>query len=179
MTTEVTKYEGEKKQAVDLKMLVDGLEIKNEDDFKTGISFVVLGKGSIKQVEDSQLAVAKQKAFEAHKEVAGIYKAVTDGITATTEACLDKMKAYLTSRKTEPEDDRLYYRETWKADVYDIKELCRAISEGEVSADLVKPNTTALNKLAKASKDFLKLAGVKAKKTTSLCFKSAKDVTSD
>jgi len=54
------------------------------------------------------------------------------------------------------------YRTIWSAEVVSIKDLCRAVSEGKASPELVLPNMPALNKLAVALKDTLQIPGVKA-----------------
>jgi hypothetical protein len=54
------------------------------------------------------------------------------------------------------------YRTVWSAEVVSIKDLCRAVSEGKASPELVLPNMPALNKLAVALKDTLQVSGVKA-----------------
>ena len=54
------------------------------------------------------------------------------------------------------------YRTIWSAEVVSIKDLCRAVSEGKASPELVLPNMPALNKLAVALKNTLQVSGVKA-----------------
>ena len=53
-------------------------------------------------------------------------------------------------------------RENWKAEVVNLRWLCRAIANGKASVELVKPNMVALNQLARAQKTTLELPGVKA-----------------
>jgi hypothetical protein len=50
----------------------------------------------------------------------------------------------------------------WRAEVVDLKALCRAVIEGKASIELIQPNTTALNTLARAMKGTLNIPGVKA-----------------
>jgi len=58
-------------------------------------------------------------------------------------------------------------RTTWEAQVFDVKALCRAISAGAVAENLVVPNFTALNQMARALQENMKIPGVKAiSKTT-------------
>lgn len=169
---EIQKYDNEKDRVKSLVDVAGSFKIVNEADFKTGIALVVDAKQTLKRIEESELAQAKQKAFEAHKQVAGIYKSVTEAITGAVDVCLSKMQRYLESRQSKPDDERLSYRQTWGAEVTDIKALCRAIADGECSPDLVKADMTALNRLARSAKDFLKVAGVSAVCKTSLVFKS-------
>jgi len=147
------------------------LDIKNESDFETAISFVALGKQYDLKF-DATIGEAKVKAYAAYKEVNDLYKKVTGGVKNATEDCLAKMKAYLEDRKTKPEDDRLSYRTTHGAEVTDLKELCVAIAEGKAPVDLVKPNASAINKLGRSMKDLLNIGGLKHKESTVLLFKS-------
>jgi hypothetical protein len=53
-------------------------------------------------------------------------------------------------------------RETWRAEVFDVVALCKAIAEGKVPANLIEPNMPALNGMARALKEALNIPGVKA-----------------
>ena len=55
-------------------------------------------------------------------------------------------------------------RETWSAQVFSIKDLCRAVADGVVPEAYVTPNSTALNGRARSDKQFLKIPGVRAVK---------------
>ena len=57
-------------------------------------------------------------------------------------------------------------RETWKAEVIDMKQLCRAIVEGKAPVEAVSPNMPVLNSMARKSKADLEIPGVKAIKET-------------
>jgi len=50
----------------------------------------------------------------------------------------------------------------WRAEVVDIKALCRAIGDGKAPSNLVLPNMTALNGLARALKESFNTPGCKA-----------------
>jgi hypothetical protein len=50
----------------------------------------------------------------------------------------------------------------WKAEVTDIKSLCRAVADGKASTELVQGNMTALNAMARAMKSTLNIPGVRA-----------------
>jgi hypothetical protein len=53
-------------------------------------------------------------------------------------------------------------RENWKARVIDIKKLCLAVAKGQVPANYISANETALNARAKADKRTLNVPGVVA-----------------
>lgn len=59
------------------------------------------------------------------------------------------------------------YRELWYAEVTDMKLLCKEIAEGRISPNVVKPNQTALDGLARANEDTLTIPGVAFKKELS------------
>ena len=61
----------------------------------------------------------------------------------------------------------LAFTETWKADVYDLKALCRAVADGVVPETMVVPAWTELNAVAKGLKAELKWPGVRGKKEVS------------
>ena len=50
----------------------------------------------------------------------------------------------------------------WRAEVVDIKALCRAIGEGNMPTNIVQANMTVLNSLARALKESFKVPGCKA-----------------
>jgi hypothetical protein len=54
------------------------------------------------------------------------------------------------------------YREQWACEVVDLRELCKAIGNGIVSPELVKPNMTELNSLARGMKKHLNIPGLQA-----------------
>ncbi|HEX5431516.1 MAG TPA: hypothetical protein VFW83_06095 [Bryobacteraceae bacterium] len=49
----------------------------------------------------------------------------------------------------------------YSAEVFDMKALCRAVAEGRASANLVTPNNTALNQMARAMKETFNIPGVR------------------
>ena len=53
-------------------------------------------------------------------------------------------------------------RQTWKAEVVDIKLLCKAIAEGWVAPNMVQANMVALNQMARAMKQSFNVPGCKA-----------------
>ncbi len=60
------------------------------------------------------------------------------------------------------------FRETWRAEVTDIKKLCLAIAQGKASVNLVEANMPALNRLAVALHDQMNIPGVRAVRETGL-----------
>lgn len=54
----------------------------------------------------------------------------------------------------------------WKAEVTDIKALCKAVSDGEVPEEYVLPNMPFLNSAVRMTKADTKIPGVKAVKET-------------
>ena len=68
----------------------------------------------------------------------------------------------VTPTVTAPETpEGVSYRDDWYAEVPDIKILCKAIAEGKAPVNYIMANMPVLNKQAKATKDMLKVPGVK------------------
>lgn len=97
-----------------------------------------------------------QAALEA--EQAGVSSKVTEAIIETSVAQPPIKPIQTTYRKVEG----VSTRETWHAEVTDILALCKAISEGKVSSDLITPNMYKLNIEARLKKDKLTIPGVQA-----------------
>lgn len=57
---------------------------------------------------------------------------------------------------------------TYAAEVFDIKALCRAVAEGKVSSEMVQPNMTALNGMARALKGTMQIPGVRCVENASV-----------
>ena len=56
-------------------------------------------------------------------------------------------------------------RESWSAEVYDIRPLCKGIAEGRYPTSYVMGNMPVLNGMARSLKSQLKIDGVKANKS--------------
>jgi len=52
------------------------------------------------------------------------------------------------------------YRDNWKAEVTDIRALMQAIIDGKAPLDLLQPNPTRLNQMARALKGAAMIPGV-------------------
>jgi ribonucleotide monophosphatase NagD (HAD superfamily) len=61
-----------------------------------------------------------------------------------------------------PTVEGVHERTTWHAEVTDLRELCKAVAEGNVSIEAVNPNMTFLNDRARMYKAGLSIPGVKA-----------------
>ena len=59
-------------------------------------------------------------------------------------------------------------RSIWRAEVTNIKELCRAIADGLVPVSLVTVNQTEANRMASALKDTMKVPGLRSVESTSV-----------
>jgi len=57
-------------------------------------------------------------------------------------------------------------RETWSAEVTNIRLLAKAVAEGTAAPNLIAPNTTALNGLARSLKGAMSIPGVRAVRDT-------------
>jgi hypothetical protein len=59
-------------------------------------------------------------------------------------------------------------RVTYRAEVVDLRALCRAIADGKVSSEMVMPNQSALNKRASAEKETMNIPGVRIVRDTGI-----------
>jgi len=64
-------------------------------------------------------------------------------------------------------------QQRWKAEVTDIKALCRAIGNGHASLEFVTPNMVALNSVARAMKQTMNIPGVRAVPETTIAVRRA------
>ena len=60
----------------------------------------------------------------------------------------------------------------WRAEVVDLKALCRAVADGKASSMLVQANMVALNQMARAQKQTFSVPGVKAISESSVAVRS-------
>jgi hypothetical protein len=59
-------------------------------------------------------------------------------------------------------------RVTYRAEVLDIKAVCRAVADGKLSPEYVQPNQAALNRRAAAEKESLNIPGVRIVRDTGI-----------
>jgi hypothetical protein len=67
-----------------------------------------------------------------------------------------------------PKVDGISTRKLYRAEVTDVRALCRGIADGSVPLNLVAPNQTALNQMAVALKDSFAVAGCRVVVETSI-----------
>lgn len=64
--------------------------------------------------------------------------------------------------------DGVVTRKIWRAEVTDVRALCKAVAEGTAAVTLVEPNRPALNKMAVALKEGFAVPGCRAVAETSV-----------
>ena len=114
---------------------------------------------------------AAEKAAEDARLEAAI-KAEKDGAPdIVTDAMIDIPFQSIYSPPAHPTYNKVAgvtTRETWKAEVFDVVILCKAIGDGTIKmTDVVVPNMTVLNSLARSMKDKMSIPGVRAVKEIS------------
>lgn len=67
-----------------------------------------------------------------------------------------------------PSVEGMYRRETWRAEVVDMKELAQAVASGKVPSDALMPNQPFLNAAARQMRSLLAYPGVAAVKEETL-----------
>lgn len=110
---------------------------------------------------------AEQRRLQAEEAERVAAEAMKQGATEDeVEAVMDQVMMapapVIVHAPVSPAVSGFYSRETWSAQVTDVKALCKAIADGTASVHFVEPNMTALNQMARAQKNTLNIAGVKA-----------------
>lgn len=104
-----------------------------------------------RQEEEMRLELALQA------EALGADAATTDEILATPVPVVAPVIAPTFERQS-----GISTSQRWRAEVTDLKALCRAVAAGQASIEFVQPNLVALNALARAMKSTLNVPGVRA-----------------
>lgn len=102
-----------------------------------------------KRAEDEALAAA------AHAEAEGNNTEAEAIINAPIEI------APIVQMPTKPKIEGVSYRDNWSAQVLDLKALVMAVAAGQQPINLLMPDMVTINKMAKALKGSLNIAGVK------------------
>lgn len=106
---------------------------------------------ALKREEDERLAAALEAEAEgaAPEEVTAVLSAPAIVAPIVAAPTFDRVKG-------------LGIRETWSAQVFSIRELCRAVADGKVPEVYVSANMTALNSRARTDKKLMQIPGVRA-----------------
>jgi hypothetical protein len=113
----------------------------------------------LRDAHTKALAAAKEEAKKDHD--AKIEAAIDRGDEMTAEKLMQQKPTLEPKHMNQPVPapppalEGTHYRTRWIAECEDIITLCRAISQGEVPADLVKLDQSKANKLAAALKEQL------------------------
>lgn len=153
------------KQAVAALQRVDDSFKQAELKYRTKMASFLAEEKRRADEERLRLEAEERKRHEEEQEKA-IEQAEAAGATpAEVQAIIQQAEATPAVQVfvPEPEKPRGYAMpETWSAEVIDIKVLCRAIADGQASANLITPNLTALNQMARAMKGTFNVPGCKA-----------------
>ncbi len=79
---------------------------------------------------------------------------------ALREASTNVVKTPVESQKKQTSQTTMV--ETWEAEIYDKLSLIEAVAKGEQSMELLEVNRPALNQIARAQKDTMKIPGVRS-----------------
>jgi hypothetical protein len=104
-------------------------------------------------------------------------EAETNGATAETVEEILTTPALTVPRPVVPvtfqRAEGVSTQQRWRAEVVDLRQLCRAVAEGRASVNLVCANLTALNAMARAMKGTMNVPGVKAIAESTVAIRSA------
>lgn len=119
----------------------------------------------LRREAEAKLLAEQQKADEEAKlalaieaEAAGAAEETVQEILAAPTVVMPRPVAPPTFQQA----SGISTSQKWKAEVVNIRDLCRAVADGRVSPELVQPNMTALNGMARAMKSTMNIPGVRA-----------------
>lgn len=117
----------------------------------------------IRREEEERLRIEAQKEAEAKAE-AELEAALEKGDEVAAELAIEKASApqEVETEDLTPQVEGVSYRSTWKASLTSIRDLCKAVANGEAPERLVQLNTSEANGMARALKDEMKVPGLKA-----------------
>jgi hypothetical protein len=135
-------------------------------------------------------------AYEAHKAAVAARDSFLDPLDKVDAAVKMKVATYEFELRRKAEEDRraaealgatdlleeakkaeeavvmtTYMKDSWSAQVINLRALCLAVAEGAAPEELVMPNQVALNFLARSAKSTLTIPGVAAVNTPRACQK--------
>lgn len=145
------------------KKLLDPLQ-HAEAFIKRGIGAWDMEQQRIRAERQRKLAEAQRKADEdarlalaAEAEAAGATEDTVDEILETPV-----VEPVMTAPPTYEQARGVSTRLNWRAEVTDLKALCRAIGEGKAPINAAQPNLPVLNAMARAMKQTMNIPGVRA-----------------
>lgn len=152
------------KEALNAKAKVSGPLVQAEGILKASIGGFIRQQEQIRQEEERRLRreeeLRQEQIREAEIEAAEKAGADAGLVEAICEEPLPPPAPVVVPRFQKPAG--ISTRETWAAQVTNLKELCRAIAEGDLPEVYVAPNMTALNARARAEKGLMQIPGVRA-----------------
>jgi hypothetical protein len=111
--------------------------------------------------EERRREEAERARLRAEAEARGDQEAVARAETAPI-----LLEPVATPIVSQPKLSRTAFVEHDRAECYDIRALCRAVADGSVPSDLVLPNQSRLNALARALKSAFRVPGCRIVKQT-------------
>lgn len=129
----------------------------------------------IRREAQRKLEEAQRKADE-EARIALAVEAETNGAEEETVAEILNTPVVLPAAVAPPTFQRangVGTQQRWRAELVDIKALCRAVADGKASTEYVQANLVALNGLARAMKGTFNVAGCRAVPETTVAVRRA------
>ena len=186
MVTENPQYEIVRKEHLSLEETSKQLavELKDIPSFQAIVHFTKALKDK-KKMWEGMIAPAKEASYQAHKAICDLEDEISEPLERAErlilkpaiarfekeqesrrveqEAKLQKETGFKIEVPVETKMNGVSYRTSYFALVTDIKALLKGVLDGIVPADVVAPNTKALNSAARSFKDTLNWPGVEVK----------------
>lgn len=145
--------------------------IEAELVLKRGLATYETEQEQARQIEQRRLEAIARQAEEDRRlaEAADLERQALSGPEPDLDALYDAHQMLeqpietpsVQVARTTPKVAGVSYRESWKAEVTDLKVLCRAIADGTQPTSMVTANMTALNGIARSLKGQASVPGVR------------------
>jgi hypothetical protein len=159
------------KEAVGKKRQAEAPLIEAEQLLKRSLAVYETEQERLRQIEQRRLEAIAREEEETRRlnEAADLERQALAGPEPDLDALYDAHQLLeqpidtpsVVLPKATPKVAGVSYREVWRADVTDIKTLCRAIADGSQPSSLVTANMTALNGIARSLKSQARVPGVR------------------
>lgn len=142
-----------------------------EQILKRSIGDFAAEQERLRRAEEERL---KQEAIKREQEerLAAAVDAEQSGATAEEVEAVLEVPAFtaaaVIAQPTYSKAQGVSTREVWSAQVVNVRMLCRAVADGVIAENVITPNMTALNGLARSLKSGFQVPGVKAVRTNTV-----------
>jgi hypothetical protein len=165
LKSSIATYTAEQRRKEEEARRLAALEAQRREEEARRKAALALEEQRRKEEEARLKAAVKAEERGAAPEVVQAILEQPPSITTEEVQAVIETPVYVAPRPVQPSfkaASGVVTRETWRAEVTSIRELCKAIAEGRASENFVTANMTALNQVARAMKTTFNVPGVRA-----------------